>query len=145
MTEETLLEKLADLEHRQWQSWTAYFLSNLTKENEVRWSEQALKNYAQLSEEDKEKDRVYARKVLEILNKPEFTAEELRYIEVIMDINASIGGDKITKTIETFMFSKSVGDEDKTKLLANVVMELAKANLITEQIRTKIEKWRKEL
>jgi hypothetical protein len=78
-----ILEQLADLEHRQWQHWTAYFLSNLTKENEVRWSEQALKNYSQLSEEDKEKDRVWARKVLALIKgeqtEQKFTCQKCKH------------------------------------------------------------------
>lgn len=73
-----------------------------------------------------------------------FTEEELLYIEKLMDINASMGGEKISKTIETFMFAKSMGDEEKSKLLSNVIMELGEAQLITKSIRDKIEKWRKK-
>jgi hypothetical protein len=73
----------------------------------------------------------------------EFTDEELLYIEKIMDINASICGDKISKFIEIFMLAKSMEDENKSKLLSDVIMELAEANLITKQIRNKIEESRK--
>lgn len=76
------------------------------------------------------------------MKKINFTDEELLYIEKLMDINASYGGDKITKAIETFMLSKSMGNEEHCKLLAQTIMELGEAQLITKSIRDKIEKWR---
>lgn len=67
-----LLEKLAELEHNQWCHWTKYFLSMRTKENENHWREQMRIPYSELSEEEKNSDRSWARKVLEVIkqNKP---------------------------------------------------------------------------
>lgn len=42
--ENKLLEKLAELEHQQWQHWTTYFLENLSYQNINHWREQ-LKDY----------------------------------------------------------------------------------------------------
>jgi hypothetical protein len=78
------------------------------------------------------------------MTKPNFTDEELRYIETIFDLNASITGDKISKAVETFIFAKSSGNEEHCKALSKVIMELAETNLVTKSIRTKIENWRKE-
>ena len=64
---ENLVEKLADLEHEQWAHWTEYMLNNLTDENIARWNRQIATPYSELSEEDKEKDREWARKVLDII------------------------------------------------------------------------------
>ena len=61
------LEKLAALEHDQWAHWTAYMLNNLTDENINRWKRQIKTPYKELSEDEKEKDRVWARKVLGIM------------------------------------------------------------------------------
>lgn len=69
MSEENeLLEKLSDLEHKQWSHWTSYMLDNLTDDNIQRWKEQIKTSYNRLSEKEKESDREWARKVLEILN-----------------------------------------------------------------------------
>ena len=62
------LEKLADLEHKQWAHWTKYMLENMTKENIVRWKKQINTPYFKLSEKEKESDRVWARKVIKIIN-----------------------------------------------------------------------------
>jgi len=62
------LEKLADLEHKQWVHWTKYMLENLTKENIARWKRQINTSYFKLSEKEKESDRVWARKVIKIIN-----------------------------------------------------------------------------
>lgn len=62
-----LLERLAELEHRQWVHWTLYMIGNLTVENMNRWVEQCATPYAALSEAERESDRNWARKVMGIL------------------------------------------------------------------------------
>lgn len=61
------LEQLAELEHIQWSHWTKYMLDNLTPENIERWRRQIDTPYGELSEKEKESDRVWARKVLEVI------------------------------------------------------------------------------
>lgn len=63
-----LKEKLADLEHQQWAHWTIYMLDNLTKENLKRWGEQVATPYSELSEKEKDSDRIWADKVLRIIH-----------------------------------------------------------------------------
>lgn len=62
------LEKLAALEHEQWARWTEHLLNNMTPENIERWKRLCDTPYEQLSEEDKEKDRVWARRILKLLD-----------------------------------------------------------------------------
>ena len=86
-----ILEKLSDLEHQQWCEWSGSvskeifslitildrFEDDLTddekltvsriKDNLARWDNLQV-NYFELSENEKEKDRVYAKKVLSIVN-----------------------------------------------------------------------------
>lgn len=59
-----LIEKLAKLEHEQWVHWVKYMAENFTKENMERWERQIKTPYEKLSEEEKEKDRMWAKKVL---------------------------------------------------------------------------------
>ena len=85
-----ILEKLSDLEHRQWCKWSGSvskeifslinildrFEDDLTddekltvsriKDKLVHWDNLHV-NYSELSENEKEKDRVYAKKILSIL------------------------------------------------------------------------------
>lgn len=62
-----LIEKVASLEHEQWAHWTRYMLDNLTPENIARWERQIETPYQKLSENEKESDRVWARKMLAAL------------------------------------------------------------------------------
>jgi predicted RNase H-like nuclease len=62
------LEKLAELEHTQWQSWMKYMLRNLTPENIEKWKRQIKTPYKELTELEKESDRKWAQKVLDLLN-----------------------------------------------------------------------------
>lgn len=62
-----LLERLARLEHEQWAHWTRYMLDNLSEENIQRWRRQIDTSYDHLSEEEKESDRRWARRVLALL------------------------------------------------------------------------------
>lgn len=69
-TEEwNLREKLAELEHEQWAHWTNYLLDNANMENIKRWRKQINIPYSKLSEKEKESDREWAGKVLDIINK----------------------------------------------------------------------------
>ena len=56
------LESIAELEHEQWANWTEHMLDNLTEENLLRWRIQIKTDNGELSEEEKESDRVWARK-----------------------------------------------------------------------------------
>ena len=60
-------EKLAALEHDQWAHWTKYMLDNLTPENIARWKKQVKTPYAALSEKEKDSDRIWADKVIKIV------------------------------------------------------------------------------
>jgi hypothetical protein len=69
----------------------------------------------------------------------EFTEEELLYIEKLADINASIGEERIRKSIETFMLAKCQEELKYSHALGNCIMELVEADNITRTIRKKIE------
>ncbi len=62
----TLREELAALEHEQWAHWTAYMLDNMTDVNIARWRQQIECPYEALTEEEKDKDREWADRVLEV-------------------------------------------------------------------------------
>lgn len=63
-----LLEELSKIEHDQWIEWSKSVSSEVSDERKERW-EKYWVPYDDLSEEVKEQDRVYARKVLDVVNK----------------------------------------------------------------------------
>lgn len=63
-TNENQIEQLAALEHQQWSAWTKHFLENSTAVAIARWKRQLATSYEHLTEEEKEADRVWARKAL---------------------------------------------------------------------------------
>jgi len=68
ITGEVLLETLADLEHKQWIHWTKYFLRHHHYKNfRKRWKKQTETSYLELSEKEKEPDRVWAKKVIQVI------------------------------------------------------------------------------
>lgn len=58
-------EILASRIHDIWSKWFLHQLENSSPENIERWMYQSSTDYADLSEEDKEKDRKQVRKLLE--------------------------------------------------------------------------------
>ena len=70
--DEKILEKLAALEHEQWVQWSRAVAHEVLPERRARW-ERYWVPYDELSEEVKEQDRVWARKVLQIIGKEEAT------------------------------------------------------------------------
>lgn len=68
MKEDKIIEKLAELEHIKWMEWARHLLSEeeISTMRVQRWARNFVP-YAELSETEKEKDRVLARRVMRIL------------------------------------------------------------------------------
>ncbi len=64
------IEELAKLEHDQWIEWSKAVAPEVSEERRARW-EKLWIPYEELSEEAKEQDRIWARKVIEVLTKEE--------------------------------------------------------------------------
>ena len=60
-------EKLSAQIHEQWANWTKHMLSNLDESHIGNWKKQISTPYSDLSEEDKDKDRREADKIIEII------------------------------------------------------------------------------
>jgi hypothetical protein len=67
MTQASLLERLAELEHKQWMAWSQAVAAEVSAERRRRWQE-CWVPYEQLPDEVKEQDRLWARQVLALLN-----------------------------------------------------------------------------
>ena len=65
---EKLLEKIAEIEHEQWVSWSKAIAKqeNLSPERLERWKKYWIP-YSELPEDVKEHDRKWARRVLEVI------------------------------------------------------------------------------
>ena len=61
-----LIEALAEIEHAQWMHWSQTVAPNVAAPIRAKW-QQSWINYAELTEELKEADRVWARKVVSLL------------------------------------------------------------------------------
>jgi len=70
LTDEEIIESLAELEHKQWMKWadTIMQTEKISDDRFARWAS-CMISYADLSEEMKEFDREWARKALAILRK----------------------------------------------------------------------------
>ena len=64
-----LLEELAELEHKEWSLWARDFLEFDNAGNRKMWKRQPHSLYGALTEEEKDFNRVRARRILELLNK----------------------------------------------------------------------------
>jgi hypothetical protein len=60
-------ERLAALEHEQWAHWTRYLLDHLTPENVERWRRQIDTPCQRSSEPEKQSDRAWADRILELV------------------------------------------------------------------------------
>jgi hypothetical protein len=67
-TKAELREKLASLEHAQWQYWAEDLLKveRISRERRNRW-EYLFRPYQGLTEEEKDQDRKWAEKVIQLL------------------------------------------------------------------------------
>ncbi len=86
----TLREELSDLEHQQWAHWTEYLFKRLslspnslrvdaeTKKDFERWVGQIITPYKDLSKKEKDADRVWADKVIKLINSKFMTVAGFR-------------------------------------------------------------------
>ena len=63
---DALTEALAELEHEQWRHWSQAVAAEVTEATRRRW-QRAWVPYAQLTEDQKEADRVWARQIVPLL------------------------------------------------------------------------------
>jgi hypothetical protein len=86
-----LLETLAMLEHEQWMQWAKTIVTSeaISAERKARWFE-CFKPYHELTEEQKEHDRVWARKVLKY-------AERLPMRESVSPEKVNITGEMVRR------------------------------------------------
>lgn len=75
-----LLETLAALEHEQWMAWAQSIISEVSQERRDKWKD-LFKHYDELPEKEKEKDRVFARKVMAAIPNQEPEKKFLKEIE----------------------------------------------------------------
>lgn len=90
------IEKGADLEHERWSGWQKYLHSlcvknddgtlTITKERVERWERQIATNYSELSEQEKEYDRIEVRKYLPLVSGLISQVEALVRRETLKDI-----------------------------------------------------------
>jgi hypothetical protein len=66
-TNPAIIEALAKLEHEQWVHWVDYMMENYTAKNLAKWKIQVKTPYSALTEKEKESDRRWVKKVLEVL------------------------------------------------------------------------------
>ena len=62
----SLLEDLSKIEHDQWIEWSKAVADEVSTERKERWKKLWIP-YDELSEESKEQDRIYARKIMKRL------------------------------------------------------------------------------
>lgn len=60
------IEKIAELEHQQWIAWSKAVADEVSEERRARWQKYWIP-YAELSEDVKEHDRKWARRILEVI------------------------------------------------------------------------------
>lgn len=94
MTDEDLIEALADKQHEIWAHWMKYLFGvsrrnddgsvTIPADNVERWKRQMATAYADLSEREQDSDRHQAQKIMDVLGDPLHTVdlplEELRII-----------------------------------------------------------------
>src|SRR5260221_12772221 len=78
MTEQELIEQLADKEHASWARWMQYLFSKCTRQYDgslliplnlaLRWNRQVALSYAELTEQEKQSDRDEVARILPIID-----------------------------------------------------------------------------
>lgn len=90
---EDVLEELAELHHNLWMEWARHILSEeeISTQRVQRWAKLFIP-YNQLSEQEKEKDRVLARRVYDIVE--EYNCDLLDKDDIIEIPTIKRGGKK---------------------------------------------------
>lgn len=113
-----LLEKLSELEHEQWIDWSKSIsqTETISQDRLDRWSKSWC-SYSELSEEEKEQDRIYARKILNVIDE--------KKSEDIVKINIPT----ITRLFE-YMMEDVSGDIELHEILERLIKVSNKKQII---------------
>ena len=70
-----LREGIAELEHKQWMEWSKAVANEVTTTRRARWKKLWIP-YAELSEEQKNQDRVWADQILSLIKEAGYKSPE---------------------------------------------------------------------
>lgn len=90
-----ILEKLSEIEHEQWMEWSKSVASEVSEQRKKRWEKYWIP-YKDLTDEVKEQDRKYAKKVLNI-----FHSDQIDKVELINKKPSKLDLKKGSKDIST--------------------------------------------
>lgn len=85
-----LLEKVAEMEHKQWAHWINYQLENEDSDEWEKWVEQAQTPYHLLTEKEKKSDREWARKVLALVNSELKELLQIKSLDKLFKKNSNV-------------------------------------------------------
>ena len=115
------VEKGADMEHERWSSWQKYLHSlfpknedgsiTITPERVKHWERQIATKYSELSEKEKEYDRVEVRKYLPLLFSQQLALVE-KIKKMIKEKRRKIYSDKYNSTQEDINYSYNKALDD---------------------------------
>ncbi len=81
----SLLERLAELEHQQWAHWTRYLMNNFDNDHIELWDRLCDTPYINLTEQEKNSDREWARKVIGLMESHIIQPSKLEEINAVLN------------------------------------------------------------
>lgn len=139
-----LREALAELEHDKWVEWSKAIAEKeqVSPERLERWKG-CWVPYAELSEEKKEIDRMYADRVLQILSnppQPKETPAVIEKVEGVVVVSSKEGGtlEQAVEILEKFL-SKEVGPEELEVALDIIVENDVDGSHVEQAIEATVE------
>ncbi|HUS51156.1 MAG TPA: hypothetical protein VMZ91_13395 [Candidatus Paceibacterota bacterium] len=119
-----IIEKFAELEHKQWMSWVEYVLTNYIRDlpdGLIKKWQSSMIEYKDLSQNQKDKDRVWARKVLILFEEWKKQVYE-----------------EIKKTIDEWFDERALSQNEGYRVIGLIDKEELKKRIINFRI---FEKW----
>lgn len=128
--EDSLLNKLAELEFEQYKNWVQYFVDNFSKENLKKWIKIANTDFDKLSNEDKKTDYYNAKKVISLLKK--HIKDKKNKETITEDNNTKVDNDILPKVNQlTDLISTK---EQGLDLLNKVLKSLKDKDLLSKDV-----------
>lgn len=142
MPSKETIERLAEIQHQQWQYWASWILDNQDVSEDLRWRELLRTDYRDLSERDKNADREWAKRCYAAMQGKKVEPPPVWAAPKEMEMNWNLVESDILGALDLFpKWTKDAPSKDAPLVELTPAQLSALDRKLTPEEQAKVDKW----